>query len=121
MVTVNNTQPIALYCTQQKHCVAGMVAVINPTNSSSLANFAAAAKTAQTVGAPASVFGGSVGPAPSSTAATTSASASATATTTSSSGGGGAYGGGSGSGSGAGIVGASLSGVLAVAFAVYLA
>jgi protein AFG1 len=113
-VTVNNTDPIAYYCSQKQpalHCPNGMVGVVNPTNASSFANYAAAAKNAQTVAAPPTVFGGVLGPAPqTSTTGSPTAGASSTATPTST------------TKNGAGTLGASFCGIAAaVAFAVYLA
>ncbi|MCJ1338704.1 hypothetical protein MMC09_003993 [Bachmanniomyces sp. S44760] len=54
-LTVNDTTtPLWYYCSQQQHCQAGMVAVINPSNSSdqNQAAFAAAAKNAPNNAAP---------------------------------------------------------------------
>ena len=61
-ITVNSTNPMWFYCSQGKHCQAGMVGVINPTNTSSqtLESFVAAAKGATSNVSPAKVAGGTV-------------------------------------------------------------
>lgn len=121
-MTINSTDPIAFYCSQPlgSHCVTGMVGVVNPSGSNTLANFQAAAKNAKNIVSPASVMGGVVGPAPSSSgssSSSTSSAASSSTTTSSSSGGGGGGGygssGGSSGGSGAATMSASLVGALA--------
>lgn len=78
-VTVNDTNPIAFYCSQGKHCQNGMVGVINPTTSSSLANYGGAVKVAKNSTSPASAFGGTIGPAPK--ASNTSSASSSTSDT----------------------------------------
>ncbi|KAJ5368868.1 uncharacterized protein N7496_008628 [Penicillium cataractarum] len=80
-VTVNNTDPIWLYCGVQGHCQAGMVGVINPPSSGdTLDLFKAAAAKAKDSTVPANVFGGVVGTASSEN---TSSTATGTATATS--------------------------------------
>lgn len=126
-ITVNTTDPIPFYCSQLSpapHCPFGMVGVINPSGSNTAASFAASAKNAQTVTAPAAVSGGVVGPA--SGGSSTSSSAPAATTSASSGGAGGPYGGGGStgtpSGNGVGSLGASLGGIAAaIGFALYLA
>jgi len=61
-VTVNNTDPIVIYCSQNtgSHCKNGMAAVINPSGSSNLQNYLTLAKSASTAQSPPSVFGGIV-------------------------------------------------------------
>jgi hypothetical protein len=89
--------------------------VVNPSNSSSYANYAAAAKSATEITAPATVFGGTVGPAPKDTSSTTSPSGTSSPTGTASPSA-------STKPNGAGVYGASLGGIVAaVGFAVFLA
>jgi hypothetical protein len=92
-----------------------MVGVINPTNASSYTNYAAAAKSATENVAPATVFGGTVGPAAKETSSTASPSGTASAT-------GSATPSASTTANGAGVVGASFGALIAaVVVAVFLA
>jgi len=63
-VTVNDTNPIWLYCSQISHCQSGMVMVINPPSSgaNTLAAYKSAAQSATLGTSPASVQGGIIGP-----------------------------------------------------------
>ncbi|KAB5572305.1 hypothetical protein GE09DRAFT_1054417 [Coniochaeta sp. 2T2.1] len=113
-ITVNTTDPIPFYCSQSipPHCPFGM--------------------NAKTVGAPANVFGGTVGGSGSSTSG---GSPAATTSPAGGNGGGGIYGGGGGSSpspsgtaaaggsnSGAGTLAASVGGIVAaIGFALYMA
>jgi plastocyanin len=45
-ITVQNTNPIWFYCSQAKHCQAGMVGAINPTANKTLADFTSRAAQA---------------------------------------------------------------------------
>jgi plastocyanin len=63
-MTVANTKPIWLYCSQAKHCETGMSMVINQaaTGANTLVAYQAAAKAVAKSGSPAAVAGGVVGP-----------------------------------------------------------
>lgn len=121
-VTVNDTNPMAFYCSQVSHCQNGMVGVVNPSDNSTVESYlSAAAKVAAAV-SPAFAFGGIVGSASesssessatstatgtaSSSAASTATESSATSTSTdaASSGGDGIYGGGPSTSNGVMIV-----------------
>ncbi|KAK0643804.1 hypothetical protein B0T16DRAFT_416646 [Cercophora newfieldiana] len=91
-VTVNNTDPIIVYCSQNAntHCKNGMVAVINPRGANNFTTyFNAARQVPGNSTSPPSVFGGvfaSLGsPAGTSSSSTSSSTATSTATTTSTS------------------------------------
>ncbi|KAB5572166.1 hypothetical protein GE09DRAFT_1098530 [Coniochaeta sp. 2T2.1] len=138
-ITVNTTDPIPFYCAQSvpPHCPFGMVGVINPSGSNTQASFAASAKNAKTVGAPANVFGGTVGGSSGGGGGSSTSGGSPASTTSPAAGGnggGGPYGGGggsspspsgtaaAGSGSGAGTLAASVGGIMAaIGFALYMA
>ncbi|KAL1970119.1 hypothetical protein VTN77DRAFT_6524 [Rasamsonia byssochlamydoides] len=84
-ITINDTNPIWLYCSQTElsHCQAGMAMVINPPSSgNTLAAYKAAAANTGTSVSPASVEGGVISK---NTAPGSSSSSSSTSTTTSSS------------------------------------
>ncbi|KAK9442960.1 uncharacterized protein G6M90_00g089920 [Metarhizium brunneum] len=57
-VMVNNTNPMAFYCTVASHCQNGMVGVVNPSSTDSLDKYTSTAKSASTNQAPPAVFGG---------------------------------------------------------------
>ncbi|QPH17735.1 hypothetical protein C2857_002623 [Epichloe festucae Fl1] len=57
-VTVNSTEPMAMYCTVASHCQKGMVGVVNPTSTDSLDRYKTAARAAQANEAPDGMFGG---------------------------------------------------------------
>ncbi|CAF9930052.1 MAG: hypothetical protein ALECFALPRED_004509 [Alectoria fallacina] len=89
-VTVNNTDPIYLYCSQIQHCQAGMAMVVNPPSTgNTLAAYQSAAKTASTASPPAIAGGVFIDASEISnstsntTAASTTASPSATSSTSS--------------------------------------
>ncbi|KAK1773248.1 Cupredoxin [Copromyces sp. CBS 386.78] len=98
-VTVNSTTPLWFYCSQGKHCQAGMVGAVNAKSTDDFDKFKTAAKSASSNVTPAGgVFGGSVDKAsssggsssttlvavPSGTASGTASGASSTATSTTS-------------------------------------
>lgn len=58
-VMVNDTKPIWFYCSQGKHCQAGMVGVVNPTANRTIEAFTAAAALAPNNVSPGTVSGGS--------------------------------------------------------------
>jgi len=81
-VTINNTNPIWIYCPVSGHCQGGMVAVINPpSGSDTLDGYRAAAANVGSSSSPANVQGGILKNA---SAASSSTSATATASTTTS-------------------------------------
>lgn len=55
---VNNTDPMAFYCTVASHCQSGMVGVVNPSSSNSLDKYKSSAKSASANKAPPAMFGG---------------------------------------------------------------
>ncbi|KAK2593632.1 hypothetical protein QQS21_008680 [Conoideocrella luteorostrata] len=57
-VTVNNTDPMAFYCTVPGHCQNGMVGVVNPSPNDSLLKYKNAVKRAKGDKPPSAVFGG---------------------------------------------------------------
>ncbi|KAF3008237.1 hypothetical protein E8E15_001125 [Penicillium rubens] len=77
-LTVNDTNPIWLYCAQVGHCQAGMVAVINPPTSGqdTLALFKAAAAKVSGSSEPAAVQGGTLGTLSNASTSTSTASTS---------------------------------------------
>ncbi|KAK5987578.1 putative GPI-anchored cupredoxin [Cladobotryum mycophilum] len=81
-VTVQDTKPIWFYCSQGKHCEAGMVGAVNANSNHTLVEFkAAAAKAASNESPSGGVFGGTVaaaGSTPSGTTGTNSSSPSNT-------------------------------------------
>jgi hypothetical protein len=77
-VTVNNTDPIAFYCTVASHCQSGMVGVVNPSSSDSLEKYLSAAKDSKASSAPPAMFGGKM--VESTTDSTATGTASGTAT-----------------------------------------
>ncbi|KAH8900139.1 hypothetical protein GQ53DRAFT_801633 [Thozetella sp. PMI_491] len=82
-VTINDTQPIVYYCSQNtgSHCKNGMVGVVNPTISSSLQNYLGLAKAVSTdAKSPPAVFGGVIGPAPAEPSSTTGGGSGGTTT-----------------------------------------
>jgi len=62
-ITVENDDPIFIYCSQGGHCQGGMVGVINPGNPQVYSSYHAAAMAATTVSAPSNPTGGVTGPA----------------------------------------------------------
>ncbi|KAK0710081.1 hypothetical protein B0T26DRAFT_627022, partial [Lasiosphaeria miniovina] len=64
-VVVNSTDPIFFYCTVARHCASGMVGVVNPSGSQTLATYKSNARSARS-SAPPAVFGGQIVPASSS-------------------------------------------------------
>ncbi|KAK8168803.1 Cupredoxin [Phyllosticta citrichinensis] len=85
VLQVNDTRPIWIYCSQAKHCQAGMVAVVNQTpGPNSLEAYAAAAKNVPAAGVPTVVQGGvleaaSAAPTPGATPGVSNAAAAETA------------------------------------------
>lgn len=83
-VTVNNTDPIFFYCSQNKfsHCISGMSGVVNePSSGDTLDAYQAAAKSVKSASNPATVFGGRlVANAEATSSATTTAAPAATTT-----------------------------------------
>jgi len=72
-VTVNDTNPIWYYCSQEDHCQSGMVGVVNPpTSGDTLAAYLKAAALTSTSETPAAVQGGIVAAAPGSSSVPTS-------------------------------------------------
>ncbi|KZZ93306.1 extracellular serine-rich protein [Moelleriella libera RCEF 2490] len=60
-VTVNNTEPIAFYCTVLRHCQSGMVGVVNPPATDSLDKLKKVAAEAKNTTAPGTTeFGGTI-------------------------------------------------------------
>ncbi|TWU74622.1 hypothetical protein ED733_002106 [Metarhizium rileyi] len=57
-VTVNDTDPMAFYCTVGSHCQNGMVGVVNPSSTDSLDKVKSTAKSASVNKAPPAMFGG---------------------------------------------------------------
>ncbi|KAJ4390286.1 hypothetical protein N0V85_007373 [Neurospora sp. IMI 360204] len=122
-VTVNSTTPLWFYCSQGKHCQAGMVGAVNAKTTDDFDKFKTAAKAATSNVTPAGgVFGGSVAKASSSSGSSGSGSSSTLVPVPSGTGtGSGAHSTASGSPvSGAGAVGVSF-GVLAAALGFALA
>ncbi|KAI5458771.1 hypothetical protein BGZ63DRAFT_321818, partial [Mariannaea sp. PMI_226] len=58
-VTINNTEPIFLYCSIPGHCQAGAVGVINQGEDQTIEEYRAAAAKTDSTKEPKSVFGGS--------------------------------------------------------------
>ncbi|KIW04850.1 uncharacterized protein PV09_04032 [Verruconis gallopava] len=85
-VTVKDTNPIWIYCSQGRHCQEGMVAVVNPpATGQTLADYKQRAAVAAKNVAPSSATGGQAASGASTTGATTTGAATAgTASTTSS-------------------------------------
>ncbi|CCC07081.1 hypothetical protein SMACR_01105 [Sordaria macrospora] len=78
-VTVNATTPLWYYCSQGKHCQAGMVGAVNAKSTDDFDKFKTAAKAASSNVTPAGgVFGGSVAKASSSDSESGSGSSSTT-------------------------------------------
>ncbi|KAL3419319.1 hypothetical protein PVAG01_09541 [Phlyctema vagabunda] len=82
-VTVNDTAPIWIYCSERRHCQNGMVAAINPP-SQALDAYTAAAASVNSSSTPESVAGGLISTNPNITSAISSASPTSTPTATSS-------------------------------------
>ncbi|KHN98699.1 extracellular serine-rich protein [Metarhizium album ARSEF 1941] len=57
-VTVNNTDPMAVYCTVGRHCQNGMVHVVNPSSTNSLDTYKSVSNSAGANVAPPTMFGG---------------------------------------------------------------
>lgn len=80
-VTVNSTTPLWYYCSQGKHCQAGMVGAVNAKSDDDFDKFKTAAKAASSNVTPAGgVFGGSVAKASSSSDGSGSGSESSSTT-----------------------------------------
>ncbi|EAA27829.1 hypothetical protein GE21DRAFT_6007 [Neurospora crassa] len=78
-VTVNSTTPLWFYCSQGKHCQAGMVGAVNAKSTDDFDKFKTAAKAAASNVTPAGdVFGGSVAKASSSSGSGSSGGSSST-------------------------------------------
>ncbi|KAK3487952.1 Cupredoxin [Neurospora hispaniola] len=78
-VTVNSTTPLWFYCSQGKHCQAGMVGAVNAKSTDDFDKFKTAAKAAASNVTPAGgVFGGSVAKASSSDGSSSSGGSSST-------------------------------------------
>ncbi|KAK3955780.1 Cupredoxin [Pseudoneurospora amorphoporcata] len=78
-VTVNSTTPLWFYCSQGKHCQAGMVGAVNAKSTDDFDKFKTAAKSASSNVTPAGgVFGGSVAKASSSDSGSSSGGSSST-------------------------------------------
>jgi len=87
-ITLNNTEPVWVYCSVSGHCQSGMVMVINPPSTSqSLDGYRAGAANVQAAAQPSALAGGvvaSVGAASSSSTSAAASSGTATASSTSS-------------------------------------
>ena len=59
-VMVNSTDPIFFYCTIEGHCQGGMVGAVNPSSDETLDNYKNMAQNAEGGKAPASMFGGTL-------------------------------------------------------------
>ncbi|EGO59297.1 hypothetical protein NEUTE1DRAFT_79253 [Neurospora tetrasperma FGSC 2508] len=78
-VTVNSTTPLWFYCSQGKHCQAGMVGAVNAKSTDDFDKFTTAAKAAASNVTPAGgIFGGSVAKASSSDGSSSGGSSSTT-------------------------------------------
>lgn len=120
-VTINNTEPLWMYCSQTvaSHCQKGMALVVNPPSTGqTLASYQAAAKNVAMSGAPAAPNGGIMGAVASTTAPTatnsTSTSGSSSSSSPMSSSSSSSYGSGSGSGSSSSAAPKATSGANAI-------
>ncbi|UKZ76768.1 hypothetical protein TrVFT333_004478 [Trichoderma virens FT-333] len=93
-VTVNSTDPIFFYCSQNtfEHCKSGMSGVVNgPSSGNTLAAYQSAAKNVKNASNPPSVFGGKLVTASSATTTSAAAAATTSCTTSTKSGNGSGY------------------------------
>ncbi|KAM0254385.1 hypothetical protein ACHAQJ_006854 [Trichoderma viride] len=117
-VTVNSTDPIFFYCSQNtlSHCISGMSGVVNANSSQTLSAYQKAAKSAKSASNPDAPIGGTFATSGDSTTTSAAPASTTSCTTTTKSGGGNGYKRSTTCSNGAGSVQASVGIVAAFTF-----